>query len=234
MNEHTMPRQTTVFETDTVSRRGRPTAADTRLDQLLAAADEELSQCLDDALDLTAGIQELASLPAWPAPHQPTGTADEDAVPPSSRHITECPRERTRADDNQRLQEALDLLQHTSNQFHDLVSMTNDGPPSLETARSKLSHAQLAISRLIAKAQDRTLTRTQNTAAFDGIHDCVNEAWTTLAQTLESPAASLHAVLLDDALNALDSATKRLTHAHHILDHLLDQIGEDLDQPLPV
>ncbi|MFF0018081.1 hypothetical protein [Streptomyces sp. NPDC005374] len=233
MNEHTMPRETTVFEIDTVSGEGRPTAADTRLDQLLAAADEELSQCLDDALDLTDGLQQLASLPACPTPSQPTGGPDGDAVPPSSRHVTERPRERTRADDNQQLQEALNLLQHTSNQFHDLVSMTDDGPSSLETARSKLSHAQLAISRLIAKAQDRTLTRTQNTAAFNSIHDCVNEAWTTVAQTLESPAADLHSVLLDDALDALDNATKRLTQAHHILDHLLDQIGEDLGQPLP-
>ena len=232
MSEHTMPRETMVSEADTVLGEGRPTAADTCLDQLLAAADEELSQCLDDALDLTGGLQQLASLTACPEPPRPADGLDGDALHRSSLHVTGRPGERTHIDDNQQLQDALDLLQHTSDQFHGLVSMTDDGPSSLETARSKLSHAQLVISRLITKAQGRTLTRTQNTAAFNSIHDCVNTAWTTVAQTLQSPAADPHAVLLDDALDTLDSATKRLTQAHRILDHLLDQIGEDIDQPL--
>ncbi|MBQ1117026.1 MULTISPECIES: hypothetical protein [Streptomyces] len=125
------------------------------------------------------------------------------------------------------------LEEWASDEFHGLVSMTDDGPSSLETARSKLTHAQMIISRLIAKAQGRTLTKTQNTAAFDEVHDCVNTAWTTVAQKLESPAGDLHAVLLDDALDTLDGTTQRLTQAHRILDHLLDQIGEDLVQPLP-
>lgn len=230
MSEHTMSRETTVPEADTVPGDGRPTAADTRLDQLLAAADEELSQCLDDALDLTSGLQQLASLPACPAPPRPIDGLDEDALHCSSLHITGRPGGR---DNNPQLQDALDLLQQTSDQFHGLVSMTDNGLSSLETARSKLTHAQLVISQLITKAQGRTLTRTQNTAAFNDIHDCVNTAWSTVAQTLESPAADPHAVLLDDALDTLDSATKRLTQAQRILDHLLDQIGEDLDQPLP-
>ncbi|MGJ5832046.1 hypothetical protein [Streptomyces ossamyceticus] len=233
MSEHTMSRETTVPEADTVLGDGHPTAADTRLDQLLAAADEELSQRLDDALDLTGGLQQLASLPACPAPPRPVDGLDRDALHCSSLHITGRPGERARIDDNQRLQDALDLLQHTSDQFHGLVSMTDNGPSSVETARSKLTHAQLVISRLITRAQGRTLTRMQNTAAFNDIHDCVNTAWTTVAQTLESPAADPHAVLLDDALDTLDSATQRLTQAQRILDHLLDQIGEDLDQPLP-
>ncbi|MFJ4478773.1 hypothetical protein [Streptomyces xanthochromogenes] len=86
---------------------------------------------------------------------------------------------------------------------------------------------------LVTRAQGRALARTQNTSAFNDIHDCVNTAWINVAQTLESHAADSHAVLLDDALDTLDSATQRLTQAHRILDHLLDQIGEDLDQPLP-
>ncbi|WP_330346719.1 hypothetical protein [Streptomyces sp. NBC_00582] len=233
MSEHTMSRETTVPEGDTVQGDGRPTAADTRLDQLLAAADEELSQCLDDALDLTDGLQQLASLPSCPAPPRPAAGLNGDALRCSNLHNTGRPGERTRIDDNQQLQEALDLLQHTSDQFHGLVSMTDNGPSSLETARSKLTHAQLVISRLITKARGRTLTRTQNTAAFNDIHDCVNTAWTTVAQTLESPAADPHAVLLDDALDTLDGATQRITQAHRILDHLLNQIEEDLDQPLP-
>ncbi|MEU9158100.1 hypothetical protein AB0D59_48145 [Streptomyces sp. NPDC048417] len=233
MSEHTASREKTVSEADTVVGENRPTDADTRLDQLLAAADEELSQYLDEALDLTGGLQQLASLPACPAPSRLADGLDVDALHRSSLHVTGRLGERTHVDGNQQLQEALDLLQHTSDQFHRLVSMTDDGPSSLETARSKLTHAQLVISRLITKAQGRTLTRTQNTAAFNEIHDCVKTAWTTVAQTLESPAADLHAVLLDDALDALDSATQRLTQAHHIINHLLDQIGEDLDQPLP-
>ncbi|MDG9681247.1 hypothetical protein QC334_00600 [Streptomyces sp. DH18] len=233
MSEHTMSRETMVPEADIVPGDGRPTAADTRLDLLLAAADEELSQSLDDALDLTGGLQQLAALAACPAPPQPVADLSGDTLHCSSPHIIGRPGERTHIDDNQQLQDALDLLQHTSDQFHGLVSMTDSGPYSVETARSRLTHAQLAISRLITKAQDRTLTRTQNTAAFNEIHDCVNTAWTTVAQTLESPAADPHAVLLDDALDTLDSATQRLTQAQRILHHLLDQIGEDLDQPLP-
>lgn len=233
MSEHTASRETTVSEAGTVAGENRPTDADTRLDQLLAAADEELSQCLDNALDLTGGLQQLASLPACPAPSRLAEGLGGDALHHSSLHVTGRLGERTHVDGNQRLQEALDFLQHTSDEFHGLVSMTDDGPSSLETARSKLTHAQMVISRLITKAQGRTLTRTQNTAAFNEIHDCVNTAWTTVAQTLESPAADPHAVLLDDTLDTLDSATQRLTQAHRILDHLLDQIGEDLDQPLP-
>ncbi|MFJ4790978.1 hypothetical protein [Streptomyces sp. NPDC088794] len=233
MSEHTMPRETTVPEADTVPGEDRPTAADTHLDQLLAAADEELSQCLDNALDITGGLQQLASLPACPKPPRPAAGLDEDALHHSNLHVTGRPGERTHIDDNQQLQDVLDLLLHTSDQFHDLVNLTDDGPSSLETARSKLTHAQLVISRLVTTAQGRTLTRTQNTAAFNDIHNCVNTAWSTLAQTLQSPAADPHAVLLDDALDTLDSATKRLTQAHRILDHLLDQIGENLDQPLP-
>ena len=233
MSEHTASRETTVSEADSVAGEGRPRTANTRLDQLLAAADEELSQCLDDALDLTGGLQRLASLPACPAPSRLADGLDRDAFHCSSLHVTGRLGERTHVDGNQQLQEALDLLQHTSDEFHDLVRMTDDGPSSLETARSKLTHAQMVISRLITKAQGRTLTRTQNTAAFNEIHDCLNTAWTAVAQTLESPAADLHAVLLDDALDTLDSTTQRLTQAHRILDHLLNQIGEDLDQPLP-
>ncbi|MFD7608363.1 hypothetical protein ACFWAN_49835 [Streptomyces mirabilis] len=207
-------------------------AADTRLDQLLAAADEQLSQCLNDALDLTGGLQQLASLPAYPGSPRRANGLGGDAYR-SGRRVTGHPGERTHIDDNKQLQEALDLLQHTSDQFHGLLRMSDDGPSSLESARSKLTHAQLVISQLIAEAQHRTLTRTKNTAAFNDIHACVNTAWTAVAQTLESPAADPHAVLLDDTLDTLDSATQRLTQAHHILDHLLDQIGEDLDQPLP-
>ncbi|WP_327398686.1 hypothetical protein OG194_47540 [Streptomyces sp. NBC_01288] len=233
MSEHTMPQETAVPEADTALGVGRPTNADTCLDQLLADADEELSQCLDDALDLTGGFQQLASLPAYPGPPRQTDGLNGYTSFRSSLHITGRPGEHSHIDDNQQLQEALDLLQHTSDQFHSLVTMTDDGPSSLETARSKLTHAQLVISRVITEAQGRTLTRTQNASAFNDIHDCVNTAWTTVAQTLESPAADSHAVLLDDALDTLDSATQRLTQAHRILDHLLDQIGEDLDQPLP-
>ncbi|MGW1281368.1 hypothetical protein ACWD4V_31015 [Streptomyces tsukubensis] len=233
MSEHTMPCETTLPEADTVLGEGRPTAADTHLDQLLAAADEELSQRLDVALDLTGGLQQLASLPSCPGPPRPAGNPAGNALHRPDRHVTRRPGERTHIDDNQQLQDALDLLQHTSGQFHGLVSMTDHGPSSLETARSKLIHAQLVIMRLITKARGRTLTRAQNNAAFHDIHNCVNTAWTTVAQTLQSPAADPHAVLLDDALDTLDSATQRLTQAHRILDHLLDQIGEDLDQPLP-
>ncbi|MGW2827361.1 hypothetical protein ACWC24_41280 [Streptomyces sp. NPDC001443] len=233
MSEHTMPRETTVPEVDTTPGDDRPTADDTRLDQLLADANEELSQCLNDALDLTGGLQQLTSLPACPGPPRQTDGQDGYATHRSSLPITGRLDEHAQIDDNQPLQEALDLLQHTSDQFHNLVTMTDDGPSSLETARSKLTHAQLVISRVITKAQGRTLTRTQNTSAFNDIHDCVNTAWTTVAQTLESPAADSYAVLLDDALDTLDSATQRLTLAHRILDHLLDQIGENLDQPLP-
>ncbi|MDQ0935084.1 hypothetical protein [Streptomyces turgidiscabies] len=233
MSEHTMPRETPVTEADTVPGDGRPTGADTSLDQLLAAADEELSQCLDDALDLTGGLQQLASLPAYPGSPRRADSLDRDTSHRSGSHVAGRPNERTRIDYNQQLQEALDLLEHTSAQFHGLLLMTDDGPSSLETARSKLTHAQLVISRLITKAQGRTLTKTQNTEAFNDIHDCINAAWTTVAQTLESPAADLHAVLLDDALDTLDSTTQRLIQAHRILDHLLDQIGESLGQPLP-
>ncbi|MGW3134087.1 hypothetical protein [Streptomyces sp. NPDC001123] len=233
MSEHTTPRETTVPEVETTLGDDRPTAADTRLDQLLADADEELSQCLNDALDLTGGLQQLASLPACPGPPRQTDGQDGYASHRSRLPITGRLGEHTHIDDNQPLQEALDLLQHTSDQFHSLVTMTDDGPSSLQTARSKLTHAQLVISRVITEAQGRTLTRTQNTSAFNDIHDCVNTAWTTVAQTLESPAADSYAVLLDDALDTLDSATQRLALAHRILDHLLDQIGEDLDQPLP-
>ncbi|MEV6131911.1 hypothetical protein AB0M05_34860 [Streptomyces violaceusniger] len=222
MSEHTAPRETSITEAGTVPGDDHPVAADTRLDQLLAAADEELSQRLNDVLDLTSGLQRLASLPAYPGSPRRANGLDRDAL-----------HRRTHIDDNKQLQEALDLLQHTGDQFHGLLRMSNDGPSSLETARSKLTHAQLVISQLIAEAQRRTLTRSKNTAAFNDIHACVNTAWTALAQTLESPAADPHAVLLDDALDTLDSATQRLTQAHHILDHLLDQIGEDLDQPLP-
>lgn len=233
MSEHTVSRETTVSEAESVVGEGRPTTADTRLDQLLAAADEELSQYLDDALDLTSGLQQLASLPACPAPSRLADSPDGNALHGSSLHVIGRLGERAQVDGNQQLQEALDLLQHTSDEFHGLVSMTDDGPSSLETARSKLTHAQMIISRLIAKAQGRTLTKAQNTATFDEVHDCVNTAWTTVAQTLESPAGDLHAVLLDDALDTLDGTTQRLTQAQRILDHLLDQIGEDLVQPLP-
>ncbi|WP_333771288.1 hypothetical protein [Streptomyces sp. IBSBF 2435] len=233
MSEHTVSKETPVPNDDSVAVEGRPTAADTRLDQLLAAADEELSQCLDDALDLKAGLRHLASLPAYPERPRPADSQAMGALHCPGRRVTGRLGEGAHIDENQQLQEALDLLQHTSDQFHGLVSMTNDGPSSLETARSKLTYAQLLIPRLITEAQGRTLTRMQNTKAFNDIHDCVNAAWTTIAETLQSPAADPQAVLLDDALDTLDSATQRLAQAHRILDHLLDQIGEDVDQHLP-
>ncbi|ALV30714.1 hypothetical protein [Streptomyces sp. CdTB01] len=233
MSEHTTPQETHNPEVDTTLGDDRPTAADTRLDQLLADADEELSQSLNGALDLTGGLQQFASHPAYPGSPRRTDGTDRYAPPRSGLSITGRLDERTDIDDNQSLQEALDLLQHTSDQFRSLVTMMDDGSSSLETARSKLTHAQLVISRIIVEAQGRTLTRPRNTSAFNDIHDCVNTAWTNVAKTLASPAADSYAVLLNDALDTLDSATQRLVLAYRILGHLLDQIGEDLNQPLP-
>jgi len=203
----------------------RPTAVDTCLDRLLADADEELSQSLGDALDLAGGLEQLTSLIVQSRRSQPS--------PSISMPTPLLPEGSRSRDDNEQLQEALDLLQHTSSEFHGLLNMTSDGPSSLETAWSKLVHARLVISQLSASAQERTLTRAQNSACFDELHDCLNAVWSAIARTLENPAADRYAVLLHDALGTLDNATQRLTQTQQILEHLLEQSDEDVSHPLP-
>ncbi|MFI9765146.1 hypothetical protein ACIHFB_45375 [Streptomyces sp. NPDC051963] len=82
------------------------------------------------------------------------------------------------------------------------------------------------------QAQQRTLTKERNTAVSNDIHDHVNAAWNNLAREMEAqPRMSMRA------------AERRARHSQRrpatpdtrppVLDHLLDQFGEDLGQPVP-
>ncbi|MEU0953400.1 hypothetical protein ABZ353_13795 [Streptomyces niveus] len=234
MSEHTNSRDRVMPDTEGIPEEGHPLAASVRLDQLLSTAEAELSHSLEQVLDLDGGIQLLAALPEFPSPSRWTDISipGTEAATSSDRLVKQSGEE-IPTDINGQLQQALDLLQHVREQCHDLVRMMDESSSVLESARSKLANAQLKVTHLIAEALSRTLTRSQNTMVFDEIHHCVSAAWTTIARALGSPAGDHQAVLLDDALDTLDATTQRLTLAHHILDRLLDQIGEDLGQPLP-